>query len=60
MLVKLTQAEAEQIRFMIRSRQREGWYLGNKEHFEKREEYILKLLNDAEVAQEKGCNYGQA
>lgn len=46
--MKLTKTEFAQIREYIEDRQREGWYYGNKKHFEKREKRIIEWLSQEE------------
>ena len=45
--VRLTIAEIEQIEILIGVRRREGWYCGNKEQYEKREDNINEKLREA-------------
>ena len=46
---KLTNAEKDQMRAYIEVRQREGWYHGNKEQFEKREKSILEKIRKSRL-----------
>jgi hypothetical protein len=43
---EFTLAEINQIMSYIEDRQREGWYYGNRKHFEKREINILNKLKE--------------
>jgi hypothetical protein len=42
--ITLTEAERSQLEYYIIVRQRDNWYYGNREQFEKREERLLKKL----------------
>lgn len=43
--MKLTLAEINQLLAYCEERDRDGWYYGVREHFEKRHESIVKKLN---------------
>jgi hypothetical protein len=45
--VKLTEAEVNHILTLIDNNEQEGFYYGNKKHWEKRSEKIKELLNDS-------------
>lgn len=50
--MRLSKTEIEQMRIYIETRQREGWYYGNKKHFEKREKRILEWLSQQDKGEE--------
>jgi hypothetical protein len=51
--MKLTIPQLQQLLSYVHDREREGWYYGNKEQFEKRHEQIKTALY-AEIARRNG------
>jgi len=47
-LIRLTDAERNQLRSYLEERDREGWYYGNREQFERRHLRLKELLGMVE------------